>query len=110
MEPCQASMSQKTKNPPMLQTEHRGFQISALMRFFERPGGFVDVIIPQSIRHDKNQRRAVDADRYVLIGLDNGRFHALAFAKLCNKICGRNIFDVHGKLLSSSIFSIPFSR
>lgn len=85
-------------------------QISALMRFFERPGGFVDVIIPQSIRHDKNQRRAVDADLCVLIWLDNGRFHALAFAKLCNKICGRNIFEVHGELLSSSFSSITFSR
>nr|DAQ97278.1 MAG TPA: hypothetical protein [Caudoviricetes sp.] len=79
------------------------------MRFFERPGGFVDVIIPQSIRHDKNQRRAVDVDRCVLIGLDNGRFHALAFAKLCNKIGGRNIFEVHGELLSSSFSSIIFS-
>jgi hypothetical protein len=79
------------------------------MRFFERPGGFVDVIIPQSIRHDKNQRRAVDVDRCVLIGLDNGRFHALAFAKLCNKIGGRNISEVHGELLSSSFSSIIFS-
>lgn len=66
-------------------------------------------IIPQSIRHDKNQRRAVDADCYVLIRLNNGRFYSLAFAKLCNKICGLKIFDVHGELLSSSSLSIIFS-
>ena len=93
-----------------LSTKAAAFQISILMRFFERPGRFVDVILPQSIRHDKNQRRTVDADLCVLIWLDNGRFHALAFAKLCNKICGRNIFEVHGELLSSSFSSIIFSR
>lgn len=92
-----------------LSTKAVAFQTSTLMCFFERSGGFVDVIIPQSIRHDKNQRRAVDAYRCVLIGLNNGRFHALAFAKLCNKICGRKIFDVHGELLSSSFSSIIFS-
>lgn len=28
-------------------------QISTLMRFFERPGGFVDVIIPQIVQKEK---------------------------------------------------------
>ena len=30
-----------------------GFQISALMRFFERPGGFVDIIILQIVQKEK---------------------------------------------------------
>ena len=33
------------------------WQISTLMRFFERPGGFVDVIIPQIVQKEKRQTR-----------------------------------------------------
>ena len=33
------------------------WQISTLMRFFERPGGFVDVILPQFVQKEKRQTR-----------------------------------------------------
>jgi hypothetical protein len=38
-----------------LSTKAAAFQISALMCFFERPGGFVDVIIPQIVQKEKRQ-------------------------------------------------------
>jgi len=80
------------------------------MRFFERLGGFVGILIPQSVRHYKHKRWAVDTDCCILIRFNNGRFYALTLAKLCNKVNGRNIFEVHGELLSSSILSMLFSR
>lgn len=36
-----------------LSTKAVAFQISTLMRFFERPGGFVEIIIPQSVQKEK---------------------------------------------------------
>lgn len=36
-----------------LSTKAAAFQISTLMRFFERPGGFVEIIIPQSVQKEK---------------------------------------------------------
>ena len=33
------------------------WQISTLMRFFERPGGFVEIIIPQIVQKEKRQTR-----------------------------------------------------
>nr|DAO52872.1 MAG TPA: hypothetical protein [Caudoviricetes sp.] len=33
-----------------LSTKAVAFQISTLMRFFERPGGFVETIIPQIVK------------------------------------------------------------
>jgi hypothetical protein len=33
------------------------FQISALLCFFERPGGFVEIIIPQIVKKEKRQTR-----------------------------------------------------
>ena len=39
-----------------LSTKAVAFQISALMRFFERPGGFVEIIIPQF----RAKRKAAD--------------------------------------------------
>nr|DAG28896.1 MAG TPA: hypothetical protein [Caudoviricetes sp.] len=35
--------------------QSRGFQISTLMRFCERPGGFVEIIIPQFVQKEKRQ-------------------------------------------------------
>jgi hypothetical protein len=40
-----------------LSTKAMAFQISTLMRFFERPGGFVDVILPQFVQKEKRQTR-----------------------------------------------------
>ena len=40
-----------------LSTKAMAFQISTLMRFFERPGGFVDIIIPQFAQKEKRQTR-----------------------------------------------------
>ena len=40
-----------------LSTKAVAFQISALMRFFERPGGFVEIIIPQIVQKEKQQTR-----------------------------------------------------
>jgi hypothetical protein len=40
-----------------LSTKAVAFQISALMRFFERPGGFVEIIIPQIVQKEKRQTR-----------------------------------------------------
>nr|DAS10020.1 MAG TPA: hypothetical protein [Caudoviricetes sp.] len=40
-----------------LSTKAMAFQISTLMRFFERPGGFVEIIIPQSVQKEKRQTR-----------------------------------------------------
>lgn len=40
-----------------LSTKVAAFQISALMRFFVRPGGFVEIIIPQSVQKEKRQTR-----------------------------------------------------
>ena len=34
-----------------------GWQISALLCFFERPGGFVEMIIPQFVQKEKRQTR-----------------------------------------------------
>lgn len=41
----------------LLSTKAMAFQISTLMRFFERPGGFVDVILPQFVQKEKRQTR-----------------------------------------------------
>jgi hypothetical protein len=40
-----------------LSTKAMAFQISTLLRFFERPGGFVEIIIPQSVQKEKRQTR-----------------------------------------------------
>nr|DAE31922.1 MAG TPA: hypothetical protein [virus sp. ct6GG30] len=40
-----------------LSTKTVTFQISTLMRFFERPGGFVEIIIPQFVQKEKRQTR-----------------------------------------------------
>ena len=45
-------MTETTKSP-VSTVDTGGFQISALMRFFERPGRFVDVIIPQFVQKEK---------------------------------------------------------
>lgn len=40
-----------------LSTKAMAFQISTLLCFFERPGGFVGVIIPQIVQKEKRQTR-----------------------------------------------------
>ena len=40
-----------------LSTKAMAFQISTPLRFFERPGGFVDVILPQIVQKEKRQTR-----------------------------------------------------
>jgi hypothetical protein len=40
-----------------LSTKAMAFQISTLLRFFERPGGFVEIIIPQIVQKEKRQTR-----------------------------------------------------
>jgi hypothetical protein len=40
-----------------LSTKAMAFQISTLLCFFERPGGFVDVILPQIVQKEKRQAR-----------------------------------------------------
>jgi hypothetical protein len=40
-----------------LSTKAAAFQISTLLRFSERPGGFVDVILPQIVQKEKRQTR-----------------------------------------------------
>ena len=44
-----------------LSTKAVAFQISTQMRFFERPGGFVEIIIPQSVQKEKPACIAVQA-------------------------------------------------
>ena len=40
-----------------LSTKAVAFQTSTLMRFYERPGGFVDAILPQIVKKEKRQTR-----------------------------------------------------
>lgn len=40
-----------------LSTKAVAFQTSTIMRFFERPGGFVEIIIPQIVKKEKRQTR-----------------------------------------------------
>nr|DAK88015.1 MAG TPA: hypothetical protein [Caudoviricetes sp.] len=47
----------ETTKPPVSTVDTGGFQISALLRFFERPGGFVEIIIPQIVQKEKRQTR-----------------------------------------------------
>lgn len=80
------------------------------MRFFERPDGFVELIIPYSVRHYKHQCGAVDTYRCILIRFNNGSFYAITLAEFCDKVNSRNIFEIHSVLLSSNILSMLFSR
>jgi hypothetical protein len=50
------TVSKKEKRPHG-KIRMSAFQISALMRFFERPGGFVEIIIPQFVKKEKRQTR-----------------------------------------------------
>lgn len=52
-----------------LSTKAVAFQISALMRFFERPGGFVEIIIPQSVQKEKPTCTANASRQYLSTAL-----------------------------------------
>jgi hypothetical protein len=52
-----------------LSTKAAAFQISTLMRFFERPGGFVDVIIPQIAQKEKPTCTANASRQYLSTAL-----------------------------------------